>query len=153
MISEELPDQPLFQTLDSLSRVTHCASPPMEITRSAILNAGYRVSYSHANKNSIKTDAPNEFLWDMMRHWVKTHPIKSTRPDNDPGNMILSKEPSAQVSFEVHENAQPVSKSKQMVRYQRNPEPNWGPKSRPNDASLEESQIKLKKLKVVKDVS
>jgi hypothetical protein len=33
------------------------------IFRSAILNAGYRVSLSHAAKNSIKTDAPHSLIW------------------------------------------------------------------------------------------
>ena len=27
------------------------------------MNAGYKVSLSHAAKNSIKTDAPNDVLW------------------------------------------------------------------------------------------
>ncbi len=43
--------------------------------RSALLNAGYKVSYSHANQNSIKTDAPTEVVWDVLREWVKQKPI------------------------------------------------------------------------------
>lgn len=27
------------------------------------MNAGYRVSLSHADKNSLKTDAPHEVIW------------------------------------------------------------------------------------------
>jgi len=42
---------------------------------SALLNAGYKVSYSHANQNSIKTDAPTEVVWDVLREWVKQKPI------------------------------------------------------------------------------
>ncbi len=34
--------------------------------RSPLLNAGYRVSFSHAGKNSLKTDAPNSFSWDVV---------------------------------------------------------------------------------------
>ena len=40
------------------------------LCRSALLNAGYRVSLSHANKLAIKTDAPNEFIWRIMRELV-----------------------------------------------------------------------------------
>ena len=32
-----------------------------------LLNAGYRVSLSHANRMAVKTDAPNDFVWRMMR--------------------------------------------------------------------------------------
>ena len=31
------------------------------------MNAGYRVSLSHANRMAVKTDAPNDFVWRMMR--------------------------------------------------------------------------------------
>ena len=36
---------------------------PCLLFRSALLNAGYEVSLSHAAPNSVKTDAPNEVLW------------------------------------------------------------------------------------------
>ena len=41
-----------------------------KLIRSAILDQGYRVSLSHANPNAIKTDAPQEVFWDIMRCWV-----------------------------------------------------------------------------------
>ncbi len=41
--------------------------------RSALLHAGYRVSLSHACKNAVKTDAPAEVLWDVIRCWVSDH--------------------------------------------------------------------------------
>ena len=43
----------------------------MVVFRSALLNAGYKVTFSHANKVSIKTDAPNEVIWDIVRAWEK----------------------------------------------------------------------------------
>ena len=33
------------------------------VLRSAVLNAGYEVSLSHAAKNSLKTNAPVDFIW------------------------------------------------------------------------------------------
>lgn len=44
--------------------------------RSALLNASYLVSRSHATAGSIKTNAPPEFIHDIMRKWVETHPVK-----------------------------------------------------------------------------
>lgn len=38
--------------------------------RSAILNAGYHCSLSHCNSKSLKTDAPIDFLWDVVRAFV-----------------------------------------------------------------------------------
>lgn len=39
-------------------------------------HAGYRVSGTHANPLGIKTDAPPDVLWDIMRCWVAQHPTK-----------------------------------------------------------------------------
>ena len=51
--------------------IVRCQTPPMVVFRSALLNAGYKVTFSHANKVSIKTDAPNEVIWDIVRAWEK----------------------------------------------------------------------------------
>ncbi|KAI1301795.1 tRNA (guanine(26)-N(2))-dimethyltransferase [Halotydeus destructor] len=146
VMKEELPDVPLFQSLDELSRIVHCSSPPMKLLRSALLNAGYAVSSSHCNKNSIKTDAPNTFIWEIMRKWVEEHPIEKSKwnESSDSGLKILAKSCSSDISFEYHQDAEPLSKKKEMVRYQVNPEPNWGPKSRASARSTPEAKkIKL----------
>jgi tRNA (guanine26-N2/guanine27-N2)-dimethyltransferase len=54
---EEL-DDPFYHVLDQISSVMHCETPNHKVIRSAIQNSGYNVSYSHCNKNSIKTNAP-----------------------------------------------------------------------------------------------
>lgn len=60
--------------------IVKCNVPPMMVFRSAILNAGYKVSYSHANKNSIKTDAPNSVIWDIVRAWEKVSITSQSTP-------------------------------------------------------------------------
>lgn len=70
VVLEEL-DTPLYYVLDRLMSIVRCDTPAMVKFRSALLNAGYKVSYSHANKVSIKTDAPNEVVWDIVRAWEK----------------------------------------------------------------------------------
>ena len=68
-------------------------------------------------------------VWDIMRCWEKLHPVKRKNV-NSPGTAILSKEPVIQVSFEVKSAANPASRQKKLLRYQENPEANWGPKPR-----------------------
>jgi len=72
-VAEELPDAPLYYSMHSLSRTLRCTPPPAETLRSAVLNAGFRVSGSHANPLALKTDAPPHVIWDIMRCWVAEH--------------------------------------------------------------------------------
>jgi len=71
--SEELSDVPLYYTLPDLSRTLSVTTPPMNQFRSALQNAGYRVSGYHKEPHAVKTDAPNSVVWDIMRVWCQTH--------------------------------------------------------------------------------
>jgi tRNA (guanine26-N2/guanine27-N2)-dimethyltransferase len=77
---------------------------------SALLNAGYKVSYSHANQNSIKTDAPTEVVWDVLREWVKQKPIneKWLKPEFKVVE-ILKKEIKSKIDFTIRSVSQSVS--------------------------------------------
>ena len=72
--SEELPDAPLYYLLPNLSHVLGCSTPSVDSFKSAIINAGYRVSGYHKDSQAIKTDAPNSVVWDIMRAWCKDNP-------------------------------------------------------------------------------
>ncbi|KAJ1161033.1 hypothetical protein NDU88_001521 [Pleurodeles waltl] len=131
MVMEELCDVPLYYTLDTLSTVIHCSTPPMLQFRSAILDAGYRVSLSHASKNAIKTDAPPSVIWDIMRCWEKNNPVKRERlSESSPSYLILRNEPRLQACFDVRADANPKSRKQGLKRFQENPEANWGPRAR-----------------------
>lgn len=131
VITEELPDVPLYHTLDQLSATIHCNTPSLLQLRSAILNAGFRVSLSHACKNAVKTDAPPAVLWDIMRCWEKQCPVKRNRlSETSPAFRILSVEPSLQADFTIREDANPSSRQRGLKRFQVNPEANWGPRPR-----------------------
>ncbi|CAM9497433.1 unnamed protein product [Choristocarpus tenellus] len=127
-VSEELPDVPLFYSLPDLCSTLHCNSPRLSDVQAAIVNAGYRVSQQHKEPQAIKTDAPDDVMWDIMRCWVKKHPINDRRASkNSPGQTILAREPEHEVDFTIPPD---LVKKKQATRYQSNPEANWGPKSR-----------------------
>ncbi|XP_054159605.1 tRNA (guanine(26)-N(2))-dimethyltransferase-like, partial [Oppia nitens] len=131
VINEELIDCPLYYCLDRLCRVVQCSMPSMRIFRSAILNGGYQVSYSHANKTSIKTNATNDYIWDVMREIYKQNPNDNLN-DKSAGFAIIKQQSSHTISLEPHDSAEPMSKEMQLLRYQVNPEPNWGPQSLPS---------------------
>ncbi|KAJ8913229.1 hypothetical protein NQ315_016172 [Exocentrus adspersus] len=128
VISEELLDVPLYYTLERLSGVIHVEMPSMLVLRSAILNAGFKVSFTHMNRTSIKTDAPTKVVWDIMRCWEKKHPISKKRCiENTPAFNILAQPPEKDYSFEMHPDANPESRKLGFVRFQENPLPHWGP--------------------------
>jgi tRNA (guanine26-N2/guanine27-N2)-dimethyltransferase len=74
-ISEELVDVPLYYTLPGLCKTLHCSSLRMSQMQGALHAAGYHASQFHKEPDAIKTDAPNDVVWDIMRCWVKKHPI------------------------------------------------------------------------------
>lgn len=131
MVTEELEDVPLYYTVDNLSSTIRCSTPPLLQLRSALLHAGHRVSLSHACKNGIKTDAPAKVLWDIMRCWEKTNPVKREKlSPTSPAFKILSTDPSLEACFNVREDANPQSRKKHLSRFQENPQAFWGPKAR-----------------------
>ncbi|XP_008156142.2 tRNA (guanine(26)-N(2))-dimethyltransferase [Eptesicus fuscus] len=131
VVTEELPDVPLYYTLDQLSSTIHCSTPSLLQLRSALLHAGFRVSLSHACKNAVKTDAPAAALWDIMRCWEKECPVKRERlSETSPAFRILSVEPRLQANFTIRDDANPSSRQRGLKRFQANPEANWGPRPR-----------------------
>ncbi|KAJ8648921.1 hypothetical protein MRB53_001944 [Persea americana] len=128
-VSEELVDVPLFVSLHNLCATLKCTSPSAVMFRSAVINAGYRISGSHVSPLGMKTDAPMDVIWDIMRCWVKNHPVKAQPPEQS-GSVILSKEPTLQANFARAFASLSKSQAKKVARFLPNPEPHWGPKVR-----------------------
>ncbi|KAK3528014.1 hypothetical protein QTP86_014089 [Hemibagrus guttatus] len=148
MVTEELQDVPLYYVLDQLSSTMHCNTPSMLQFRSAVLNAGYRVSLSHACKNAVKTDAPAAVLWDIMRCWEKKNPVRRERlSETSPAFRILSTEPTVQACFDVRDDANPQSRKRHLTRFQENPQANWGPKARAKSGGGISSELEDKRKK------
>ncbi|KAL4368089.1 hypothetical protein GQ457_05G005300 [Hibiscus cannabinus] len=128
-ISEELPDVPLFLSLHNLCATLKCTSPSAVIFRSAVINAGYRISGTHVNPLGLKSDAPMDVIWDIMRCWVKNHPVK-VQPADQSGSVILAKEPVLQANFARAVASLSKAQEKKVARFLPNPERYWGPKLR-----------------------
>ncbi|OMH82849.1 tRNA (guanine(26)-N(2))-dimethyltransferase, partial [Zancudomyces culisetae] len=108
------------------------ACPPIIKVTSAICNAGYKVSCSHTCPGSIKTDAPDYVIWDIVRELAKTCGSKQVDPENREqqyiGNIINKPQTVTNVDFTYNANAVGESRKIKLVRYQVNPTKNWGPK-------------------------
>ncbi|CAH1443555.1 unnamed protein product [Lactuca virosa] len=128
-VSEELPDVPLFLSLHNLGGTLKCTSPSAMVFRSAVINAGYRISGTHVNPLGLKTDAPMDVIWDIMRCWVKNHPVKA-QPLEHSGSVILAKEPVLQANFARAVASLSKAQAKKVARFLPNPERHWGPKLR-----------------------
>lgn len=128
-LSEELVDAPLHYTLPGLSKTLHCTNPRMEQMQGALRHAGYEASQFHKVPEAVKTNAPNDVVWDIMRCWVKKHPVTKKREgENSAGQRILTKEPALEANFSFRRAA--AHEKERALRFPQNPEPNWGPKAR-----------------------
>jgi len=134
---EELKDVPLHYDVHSMGGTLKAVPPNMWLFKSAIVNAGYRVSGCHSNPLGIKTDAPAEVLWDILRCWIKEHPVKEQQ-EQTPGSVILGKEPKITANWTRVTAAQSKARREGVARYPLNPAENWGPKRRAGKPSRDD---------------
>mmetsp|Transcript_5009 Transcript_5009/g.12086 ORF Transcript_5009/g.12086 Transcript_5009/m.12086 type:complete len:327 (+) Transcript_5009:668-1648(+) len=122
---EEL-DIPLYYVHEKLVRLVR-VNYKITLLRSAILNAGYKVSQSHSHPSAIKTDAPPNVIMDILRSIVLKDPEKgkSKRGADTPGGKIMATPPQLKVDFTLVPEAEGLH-----AAFFPNPEENWGPKAR-----------------------
>ena len=99
------------------------------------MNAGFRVSQSATNPDSIKTDAPARVMWDIFREWIasKSVPKKCVDSNDKTRRSILDQKSQTQVDFNSGFKllkAKRKREKSEVALYQMNPEKYWGPKSR-----------------------
>ncbi|KAJ2447616.1 RNA methyltransferase tRNA(m5U54)methyltransferase [Coemansia sp. RSA 2424] len=134
VILEELDDAPFHYSHSELCSAVRASCPLLTKVNSALLNAGYRVSGSHTRQGSIKTDAPSQVVWDVMRSLVNETGRSPKIVEGSPADKLLAKAITTEISFKEHKDANPESRRIKLVRYQMNPEKNWGPKARHSEA-------------------
>ena len=79
-----------------------------------------------------------------MRCWVRNHPVSADRLlDGSVAQLILSKAPMLNADFSLHPAANPRSRAKGLVRWQLNPNKEWGPKARAARGCNETIQDKM----------
>jgi tRNA (guanine26-N2/guanine27-N2)-dimethyltransferase len=68
---------PFFFIPSAVSKVIHCITPHENAVRGALRHLGYWCMRSHAKPGSIKTNAPWDVIWEIMREWTRQkEPIK-----------------------------------------------------------------------------
>ena len=139
MITEELQDVPLHYTTHQLCTTLNTPMPKTHKLWSAIKNAGYRVSYSHTERSSLKTDMPASILWDLMKCCAQSEE-GDTRvpPEHSPGHRIVSTPVKFGADFTLKQGILPLSKVDNLKRFPENP-PNWGPQCRPKKKKQDSS--------------
>ncbi|MBN3285185.1 TRM1 dimethyltransferase, partial [Polyodon spathula] len=119
MVTEELPDVPLYYTLDTLSSTIHCNTPSL-LQASVCVCVCVRVSVLLLYLSVCL------FVFQEKKNPVKREKLSETSP----AFRILSTEPILQACFDIREDANPKSRKQHLKRFQENPEANWGPKAR-----------------------
>lgn len=126
---QELPDVPLHMDLHNMCKILKCSVPPHHVVKSALINAGYRTSGVHCSKTALKTDAPWDFVWDVMRAWIKEHPTVKPLPEGSAGHKIANKTPGRiDVNFSRAPGAVVFKGKNTTTRFVQNPA-GWGPKT------------------------
>ncbi|GAA5870511.1 hypothetical protein JCM1840_004786 [Sporobolomyces johnsonii] len=122
-------ESPLYFSPARIASYFNALCPPLHTMGSALLNASYTLSRSHAQAGSIKTNAPRTFVHDIIREWIKINPVKMANvKEGSPARVLLEKEQTHAVSLAPHPDvAAALLDNIKLVRYQTNPQANWGP--------------------------
>ncbi|KAI9219578.1 N2,N2-dimethylguanosine tRNA methyltransferase [Blastocladiella britannica] len=151
VVSEEI-HAPLYRSLRELTSGVASTSMSLSDIGSALLNAGYAFSLTHACPTGIKTDAPSAFIWDLMRAHVarQTTPAKD-QPEGSVAAAIRAQPGSGSViDWTYNKLSNPPSRKIKLTRFQENPTKNWGPKARagkkrPADGELKQPKTERKR--------
>ncbi|GAB7346201.1 hypothetical protein MBLNU457_4939t1 [Dothideomycetes sp. NU457] len=151
---ETYDPHPFFFVPSALSKVVHCQAPSESAIKGALRHAGYVATRSHTKPGCIKTQAPWDVIWEIMREWIRQKaPVKKTsfKPNTAGWNIIkdhikTDEEDQSMVDndgkgerFELLPSSRKVEfdeklgkdkDPKRLLRYQLNPRANWGPMAR-----------------------
>ncbi|KAK9461118.1 N2,N2-dimethylguanosine tRNA methyltransferase-domain-containing protein [Lipomyces oligophaga] len=125
---DEVHDAPFYFMPQKLSAAFQSLSPSYNAISSALMNAGYQVSATHAQPGCIKTNATYDIIFDVMRAWIKENPINNQvlKPHSPAVKLLERREPKFAVDFTNDPAASNPSRKNKMTRYPELPK-GWGP--------------------------
>lgn len=152
-ILDELHDVPLFVTMDDLCHTFKLSMPQKYVVENAFAKAGFKLSVSHTDPQAIKTDAPMDFVYSVLRAWAVEKGMKMPDPST-PAGKLLQNATKFEVDIKAAIEAKKPEKSK-VPRFLPNPAENWGPgtkggKKRANNQQQQQQQKKKQKTEETK---
>lgn len=135
---------PFYFSPNSLSSILKFQVPPIKTIVAGLGSLGYQSSLTHANPSAIKTDAPWEAIWYVMKRYCLDNKLcePSKLNQNSVGYKMLQNnsignthsEWETKLSYESNEQSSQVESLRKLkiLRYQENPTKFWGPKAKPN---------------------
>ncbi|KAJ1610306.1 heat shock protein [Cryptosporidium canis] len=129
-IHDELKDCVLHYHIPSLCNFLGVEMIRPLLFHSALRHLGYKSSHFHRDPLSLKTNAPNKVVMDILRAWALQNPSKNKKNMNFLDVQITTKG----IKFDIHPDVLLESKVNNGPRWLPNPKVNWGPISRPKNA-------------------
>ncbi|EDO06522.1 N2N2-dimethylguanosine tRNA methyltransferase family protein [Babesia bovis T2Bo] len=117
-ISEEIDGAPLYYNIPYHCQRWKLTTISPVVFKSCLEKLGYRASHFHREPQSLKTDAPNKVVMDIIRQ----HAIDHSKTTDHP----FFKTPIQTTGIDLSEPEQTVKKS--VARWLQNPTSHWGPK-------------------------
>ncbi|CCE61256.1 hypothetical protein TPHA_0A01730 [Tetrapisispora phaffii CBS 4417] len=149
LAKNELKNSPFYFSPNNLSSILKLQVPPLKRIVAGLGSLGYNCSLTHAQPSSLKSDAPWEAIWYVMKESdeerknrdvdAMNHNTVGYRILNNIDKWISKEEQDTineKLNFEPNEQSGKIEKLRKLkiVRYQENPTKNWGPKARPNSS-------------------
>ncbi|ORM41737.1 putative tRNA (guanine(26)-N(2))-dimethyltransferase [Babesia sp. Xinjiang] len=117
-ISEELEDVPLHYNIPYYCQRWNLTTISPSAFKKCLENLGYRASHFHREPQSLKTDAPNKVVMDILRY--------QAQQEGKVGTHNFFKTPIQTKNIDLTLREQPEKKT--VARWLKNPTDNWGPK-------------------------
>ncbi|KAK1443679.1 hypothetical protein BgAZ_205550 [Babesia gibsoni] len=117
-IYEELENTPLHYNIPHLCQKWNLTTISPSVIKGCLKKLGYRASHFHREPQSLKTDAPNKVVMDIVRQHAKDH--------QKTGEHKFFKTPIMTEGIDLTTTEHTEKKS--VARWLQNPTSNWGPK-------------------------
>lgn len=120
----------LFYSPSLMFQIVGASCPKLTLVRSAIFNAGYAVSQTHCMHNGLKTNAPAQVMWDIIRCYIHENPVVHGQRPGSIGERIMSTPPTLKADWTFDRRSDMSSTASGVAKFLPNPEEHWGPKAR-----------------------
>lgn len=122
-------DALFYYDLSLMAGIIKSSVPSREIVITNLEKLGYKTSVTHTQSGMLKTDAPPNIVWDILKLWYLQYEKKGI-PDSGVRKNILESETKIEsILFEPDEKIKErINLEKKLCKFYMNPSKNFGPK-------------------------